>query len=69
MGLESFREAGWFNKPIELNFDLNQEQIKKLRNWETVEVVHKDHLYSIALRGNTEIRNLKQEDFVINLIR
>jgi hypothetical protein len=66
MGLESFSDAGWFNKPIEMNFDLNQEQLKKLLNWEKVEVRDNNQLYSIVLRKNADLKNLTQRDLIIN---
>jgi len=65
MGLESFREAGWFNKPIEVNFDLTQEQLKLLKNGKTVEVRDKGSLFALTIRKDTNLATLTAKDLII----
>jgi hypothetical protein len=66
MSLAHFSEAGYFNKPIEVDFDLNPEQLKSLLSGEKVEVLDNQQRYSILLRPHANLQKLTQRDLIIN---
>lgn len=65
MSLERWIKEGYFDPPEEIDLDLSDEEIQKVKNGEVV-VVQKDAIrYAIYLKKYADRDNLKESDLII----
>jgi len=66
MSLVSLKKAGWFEKPLKVNFDLNEDQLKQLGNWQKIFVKDKHGIcYSMHINRHANLLNLTEKDLII----
>jgi hypothetical protein len=68
VGLQSLKDAGWFEDDEELDIRLNDHELQQLRSGIQITVRQLGTSYTIQLK-HTNLKNLTKQDFIIKKIR